>query len=161
MHSAHFSTGRVIARDPDGRYLAVYVLIHMRPSLIVAIHADCGAGQAASLKRALDAIAPARPPGTLDTHLMIDTNSHACPLDYHRFAYSPTDPALESNPAGTSALGDLTLRSVDSVMLSVAATQMRKNSLTHTMIMVQSTLNPGSTVITYPPPSSRALPPLA
>ena len=40
---------------------------------------------------------------------MIDTNSYASPLDYHRFTYSPTDPALDSNPAGTLALGDLTL----------------------------------------------------
>ena len=107
LHGSHLSTGRVIARDPDGRYLAVYVTIHSRPSLIIAVHTDCGASQAISLQRVLDAIA--LPPGPLDVHLMIDTNNHSSPLDYHRFAYSPDDPTLDNNPAGTAALSNLTL----------------------------------------------------
>ena len=109
IHGDHFSAGRITARDPEGRFLAVYVSIYSRPSLIVAVHADCGPGQAASLQLALDATIHTRPAGPLDVHLMIDTNSHANPLDYHRFAYSLNDPNLDSNPHGTAALCDLTL----------------------------------------------------
>ena len=109
LHGNHCSTGRVTARDPDGRFLAVYVSIYSRPSLIIAIHTDCGSGQAASLERALDAITATKPAGSLDIHLMIDTNNHTDPLDYHRFAYSLNDPTLDNSPYGANALGNLTL----------------------------------------------------
>ena len=85
-----FGRGKVIARDPEGRYLAVHLTIHHRPTLIVAFHADCGTDQAESYARAQAAITI--PPGTLDVHLLADTNNRPSALDYCRMnAFNPLD----------------------------------------------------------------------
>ena len=102
--SPAFGKGKVIARDPNGRYLAIHVTIHRRPSLIIALHADCGTSQADSFARVSAAITI--PPGTLDIHLLTDTNCISSPLDYYSAGTSERNTTTTSR--GAAALHTLT-----------------------------------------------------
>ena len=90
----------MVASDPDGRFLAVRLTVYDRPTLIVVVHAACGTDQAASFDAVRAAIA--MPAGTIDVHLMSDTNNHACALDYHSFSPDALPPSIPS--AGLHAL---------------------------------------------------------
>ena len=103
--SSAFGKGRVIARDPDGRYLAILIPIHKRPTLIVAYHADCGSEHAGSFKRLQDALTV--PPGTEDVHLLTDTNNHASSLDHISYSSAPA-PLPAHQLQGAAALHTLT-----------------------------------------------------
>ena len=97
-----FANARVVAADPDGRYLAVSVSIFSRATLLIAAHADCGAPQSDFYARLRASITV--PPGTLDTFLLIDANNRPSDLDYTRFAHTPCDKHAAPNHSGLHSL---------------------------------------------------------
>ena len=107
--SPAIGVGRVVASDPlGGRFLAVLVPVYDRPTLIVVVHADTGATQASSLRAVRDAVS--FPPGTLDVHLMIDTNNTPSSLDYIRL--DPRQPHSRSYSSRYSHPGHAALSSL-------------------------------------------------
>ena len=96
-----YGKGRVVARDPNGRFLAVSIPIYGRPTLLIALHADCGTSHAASFHAARLAITP--PPGTLDTILLTDSNNYPTVMDHISYAPRPAGGPLPPPPGNASS----------------------------------------------------------
>ena len=143
-----FGDGRVLTRDPDGRYLAILIPIYGRLTVLIAFHADCGPSHAASFSRLRDSLTI--PPSAADVHLFADTNVCPCPIDHLRYSHAPSwfhtrgdDPAALASL--TAALGGLVdaFRSLHPNTLEYTYTHRHNNTVTSKSRIDQHFLGPG------------------